>query len=286
MNGDPQHIDSTYLRPTAPAPRRRMQRVLIILALSVVVVVGLSLVADQWMRSSTGVRVAVSGTLYTKAADIERMAAIPDTANLADIDLMAVQKLIEQHPYVKRAIVRRDPPSTLLIEVVERQPVALIMNADGTEMMIDEEGFVFPVTEYPGAQDLPVMTRTQQQAEVKAGTQLTDARVLAAAHVLQTARDLDTSIYDLISEVQLDGRQDLVMYTSDCGVPVIFGPDENTVAKLWSLKAFWETVAVKEDPAQLEYIDLRFRNQVVVKWNNVIQTSTVTAIDSTDIIKD
>jgi cell division septal protein FtsQ len=184
-------------------------------------------------------------------------------------------------------MVRRDPPATLIVEVVERSPIALLLNPDGSEWMIDDEGFIFPVTNYPGAQDLPVLTHSQNITGARAGERLSDPKILSAARVLQTARTLDSSIYDLISEINLDHRQDLLMYTTDCGVPVVFGPEEDVEVKLWSLKAFWETVAVKEDPAMLEYLDLRFKNQVVAKWaHGTVSSQNEVRSDSTDIIKD
>ena len=45
---------------------------------------------------------------------------------LEEINLREVSLLIESHPYVKAARVSRQYPSTLAIEIVERQPVAIL----------------------------------------------------------------------------------------------------------------------------------------------------------------
>ena len=61
---------------------------------------------------------------------------------LEEINLRDVSLLIESHPYVKAARVSRRYPATLSIEIVERQPVAML-NVEPV-MMIDREGIILP----------------------------------------------------------------------------------------------------------------------------------------------
>ena len=61
---------------------------------------------------------------------------------LEEINLREVSLLVESHPYVKAARVSRQYPATLAIEIVERQPVA-ILNVEPV-LMIDREGIILP----------------------------------------------------------------------------------------------------------------------------------------------
>ena len=61
---------------------------------------------------------------------------------LEEINLREVSILLESHPYVKAARVSRQYPSTLSVEIVERQPVAML-NIDPI-LMLDRDGIILP----------------------------------------------------------------------------------------------------------------------------------------------
>jgi cell division septal protein FtsQ len=57
----------------------------------------------------------------------------------------------------------------------------------------------------------------------------------------------------------------MVMYTAEYGVPVIVGRG-NVADKLVRFSAFWEQVVGGRGPQGLQYVDLRFDDQVVARW--------------------
>jgi hypothetical protein len=60
-------------------------------------------------------------------------------------------------------------------------------------------------------------------------------------------------------------------------VPVIFGSTQDKEDKLRSFAAFWENVAMKYDPASLEYVDLRWKGQVVTRWRETASSPEQTS---------
>ena len=58
-----------------------------------------------------------------------------------------------------------------------------------------------------------------------------------------------------------------MLYTAEGGVPVLFGRG-NSASKLVRLEAFWNTIVRERGTASLQYIDLRFNDQIVVRWND------------------
>jgi len=170
------------------------------------------------------------------------------------------------NPFIKDVDVTRDPPRTLRIDVTERTPIAVLLNVQTKDWLVDEDGYVLPALETAAIYDLPVLTGTQDLQELTPGVRIKAPRVQKALQVLKAASIIDPKVINLFSEINLEQRRDLVLYTIEGGVPVIFGSPQHKEDKLRSFAAFWENVAMKYDPASLEYVDLRWKGQVVTRW--------------------
>ncbi|MBL0173733.1 MAG: cell division protein FtsQ/DivIB [Ignavibacteria bacterium] len=248
--------------------RRRSISVGVSLFLVVVSIATLAVLADEWRKHAVKVDVQVTGTALLSVSEILALAAVPDTMTLADIDLMAVRQRIEKNPVVREALVRRNPPARLEIEIRERMPIALLLNLRAKDWLIDEDGFILPTVPDAAVQTVPVMTVGQGLGDALPGRQLRNPRVREALQVLRAARSLDPSFFNLFSEVAVDAGRDIVLYTLDAGVPVIFGRATDAERKFKAFRAYWENVAVQHALSELEYIDLRYSDQVVARWRN------------------
>mgnify|MGYP000005858598 CR=1 FL=1 len=231
-------------------------------------IAGLAVLAAQWRESVVGVELAVSGIDITSEEQIRRAAGVTDTSVLAELDLLEIRRTVLENPFIKDAEVTRDPPRVLRIDVTERTPIAVLLNVQMRDWLIDEDGYVLPAARSATVHDLPVLTGAEGIQELKPGVRVVEARVQKALQVLKYASHVDRELLRLFSEINLSQRRDLVLYTLEGGVPVLFGPHTRVEEKLRSFRAFWENVAMKYDPASLEYVDLRWRQQVVTRWRN------------------
>lgn len=275
------------MRRNAQVRGRGRSRLSLVIGLLVALVGlgSLAVLADQWRRSDAGVTVLVRGTQLVREDAVVAAAAVADSAVLADVDLMAVQRRIEKLPYVRSVVVRRDPPRTLVVEISEREPVALIVGDGPQEYMIDVDGIVLPCVQSTIEYDLPVISGAAM-GRLKPGQPARDARVRDAVDVLRTADSLGTGYNELFSEVNVSHARDLVLYTHDAGIPVLFGRPERAAQKLLSLRTYWETVAVHEDVREISYVDVRFREQVVVRHRFAADTLAVAPKDTILITSD
>jgi cell division protein FtsQ len=90
-----------------------------------------------------GVRaVDVVGTDSLTPLEVEQAAAVRLNQPLAGVDLDRIRARVEAVPAVDRAIVSRSWPSTVVVEVVERTPVAAVPAGEGFSL-IDAEGVAF-----------------------------------------------------------------------------------------------------------------------------------------------
>jgi cell division septal protein FtsQ len=99
---------------------------------------------------------------------------------------------------------------------------------------------------------------------VEPGKKLADSSAREALAVLAIARQGSEECYRRISEVHVSDDHDLLLYTNEGGVPVFFGRGE-TAMKLAKFDTFWEEMG--RSAGDLQYVDLRFQNQVIARWN-------------------
>jgi len=143
--------------------------------------------------------------------------------NIFSVDLGKAARHLVQHPWIKSAIVRRQLPDTLVLEVTERTAVALLQAE--RLYLVDADGVPFKRLEKGDNGDLPLLTgfdlavfnqggsAAQRQAELMAEA----ARLFAACtarHILEPGS---------ISEIRYDLGAGYSLITTESGIKVCFG---------------------------------------------------------------
>lgn len=177
--------------------RRRLVRVLRRLA-AVLAVLGL-VAAGVWLlffSSHLAVQqVAVDGAQVVAADEVRRVAEVPLGVPLATLDLDTYEARVETLPAVRDAQVHRNWPDGVVIEVTERQALAVVQR-DGSWRGVDSDGVVF--RSYPRKPPLP-------QVEMTATTSveaLAEAAAVVSAlppGILARVESLDVGSIDDIS---------------------------------------------------------------------------------------
>jgi cell division protein FtsQ len=126
-------------REVANADHRRRRR----WALSILALIALAVAAFAVSRSSlfaiTGVRVI--GVPDAQAQLLRDIAGVRRGQNLIAADLVAARQRVEAVPWVQRARLERAPPSTVVIVVTPRVPLAAV-RAGGQTGQVDADGVV------------------------------------------------------------------------------------------------------------------------------------------------
>lgn len=247
-------------------------------------IAAIAVIAAEWRESVVGVDLDVRGLAIVEKEQIRQAAGIADTSVLATLDLLAIKEKILQNPFIRDVELMRDPPRTLRVRVTERRPIAMLINVQMGDWLLDEDGFVLPPqrgTRSLAAQDLPVITGADGTlGRLAPGVRVLERRVQRGLQVLRDIRAIDAKLLHLFSEIHLAQPRDLVLYTMEGGVPVILGQGERLPEKMKAFRTFWENVAMKYDPASLEYVDLRWREQVVTRWRDASSAPADAAADS------
>ena len=243
------------------SPRRGPE--FLVLILLAVATIGVAVGARMWMKDLPVRGVRIEGIRIVPSEDIFHLAAVPMEKHLYDVKLSEVRDRLRQNPFVKDVAVHRDPPDCILIQVEERVPQAVIVA--GRMFYVDADGMLMPVIRSESAFDLPVITGAAEIQSCEIGKQLSHPAIREAILLVMAAQQLDDALYRRISEVHIEPSGDLLLYTADGGVPVVVGRGDITT-KLEKFDAFWTGVVTSRGAQNLTSVDLRFADQVVVRW--------------------
>lgn len=111
--------------------------------------------------------VTVQGADGARVDEVLAYAAIPNGTPLLSVETSDVAARVAQHPFVSHASVRRVPPDSVTIDVVMRDPVAML--SAGELYLVDGAGNVMKSARAGDGLDLPVITGIDASA-LAAGT--------------------------------------------------------------------------------------------------------------------
>jgi cell division protein FtsQ len=178
----------------------------------------------QYFQSSGQLNIGevkIMGCMNILESELLDMAKIDFRANLLNLDLQEVSRLLAQHPWVEKAKVRRDfSAKALIIEVQERIPRAWIL-LDELYLM-DRNGEIFKKAEPKEKMDLPILTGVTPQEWKQKDPRIMDL-LRQALDLLENLEGRKVFSLQDVSEVHLSKTKDLTLYTLQGGVPIRFG---------------------------------------------------------------
>ena len=216
--------------------------------------------AVQWLLTSPRFAVAVvevQGTSRLSPAEVREAAAISPGENLFRLNSEEVVARLRQLGPVKRAEVIRSFPNRVTLVVEERVPFTLAQA--GRLYWLDEDGVSLGPEPRAVTPRLPVITGIRPEETRSGGAAAEDAR--AAVSLIRSMLRTGSPLTREISEIDMSGADGPILYTVD-GVEVRLGTAD-WEDRLGRLEGVLAQIRSLGEP--MEYVDLRFRGQVVFK---------------------
>jgi cell division protein FtsQ len=184
--------------------------------------------------------------------------------NLFALDLEGLRKSVELLPWVKTAIVRRVWPDRLMIQVVERIPIAFARVDDSTQL-VDEDGVLLESrSESFHNFDFPVLIGLESGFESELLIR-NRKRLELYRRLMRNLDENGAGFSRDLSEVHLQDAGNVSIVLNDDTVLVHIGTDHFQ-------ERFRRYLAMSRELKQkypfIESVDLRFENQVVVSAAN------------------
>ena len=251
------------------------KRVYAIFALILIFVIMSWLGTMQWKEHLSVSGIIVEGEHILSKEEVVKLAQISLKTKMYDVDLTAIQKNIIKNHFVKSVEVTRDAPATIRIAVEERTPIALLSLPGKNDLLyIDDEGYILPHVASQAIFDLPIISGVDSITVVDVGQPTPQTDVLAAIEALEIARRVSNELFHMISEVRIHTGHDMVLYSADTGIPIIFGRGD-AAKKIVKLDAFWKKFTMEQGAQNIRYIDVRFEDQVVVSSPRAAESQNI-----------
>lgn len=207
--------------------------------------------------------IKVSGNEKVSRNEILALAGVSPGTNIFQMNRELTQNSVKIHPMVKDTQVIRHLPQTIEIKVTERQSWAIIPYQD-IFLVIDEEGIcIDKINEMPKSY-IPIITMDKFPERVNLGQAVNQQATDMIREVWQAFTDSNRKN---ISQFHYSNKdKSLFIYTMK-GTEVRFGNMDRLEQKA---KSFSEVIKIENDLQEegkdiLDYVDLRFKGQPVVK---------------------
>jgi cell division protein FtsQ len=219
---------------------------------------------EKWITTSPFFEVSaleISGNSHLTPEAVKDLARIDREQNIFTLNTKGLRRRLSDHPWVKEVTVKRKLPRTVKIDLVERKALAVL--AGETEALLDEEGIVLELQPAGAAKGFPRISGDKED-NLQPGQHVRGEKTLRALRMVREVSSLAFLPQGSLLKVDAGTEGQETIYLRGEGVPIVTGAD-SIDRKLELLQAVKEHARKKG--REIKYIDLTFRDKVVVKYN-------------------
>lgn len=224
----------------------------------------------------TDVEVVVSGPdgiHFVDAAGIERevldLGGEVLGARLGEVRLAAIEDRLNAIPVVDHADVYHTLDGVVHVRVRQREPIARVLNKDGSGFYIDAGGWTFPTSDAHTARVLVFLGDIQEEGadrgvhQVNADDSLGALSLSDEIHHLASFIHADPFLDALVDQVLVNERREFELIPRVGGHRILIGDGSHLEERFAKLIEFYEKGMRQVDWRRYSRIDLRFTDQIV-----------------------
>ena len=258
------------MRPKQRSAYRRGEKILIfvkrgiiilsIAVLIVIVVVGAKLSARPFLIRN----VLVSGNHNVEEYEIKK-AAVRDSENLLMVSFDELETRIKNIAWVKKVSLRKQFPDTLVVNVEETTPKALL-KFNGRLFLVSSDGGLLEEIREKGAYFLPLIVEidpVKDRGGISEALKLVDA--LIEKNIVSGRESVEIKIEPYGLALAMDGEL----------LKIGYGEYRDKIVRWKELET-----EIRKKNINVAYIDLRFKDKVIVKPLNPVEKKQTANIKS------
>ncbi len=180
---------------------------------------------------------------------------------LGEIDLKALERRIEVNAFVADAQVFHDIKGNLKVKLFQAQPIARILDLKGESRYIDSQGYLLPLNAKHTAR-VPIVELAGNNDWEK---NIRESELGERLWELLTFIEGDRFWEAQIAQVMIDEEGIVTMLPQVTKQEIHFGTLTDFDEKFKKLKVFYKEVLPVKGWNTYEYVDLKFKNQIVCK---------------------
>lgn len=231
------------------------------LAVVVVLLVLLAVTSARWQGQRCIENVVVKGTCAFSGNALSAISNEVVGRRIDEVVLADVRNAVLAVPFVKSAVVSMSGFSELMIEVVEKTPVAQIIGEDSRVRFVSDDGTLLPTPDRPVPCDVPLI------CGYSSGFSQEDYRQIAK--MILTMQDLlPTEVYSSVNQISVNKSDMLVSIVADqARIVVPYSSQTSDYTQLFqNLANYFVYGSALTNASRRHVLDLRWNRQVVVSY--------------------
>ena len=202
--------------------------------------------------------------------------------NLENINIHKIEKKLQSNPYIGFAKVYVDMDGVLHIEVKQRQPILRILNENGQDFYIDNDGLKMPISSNFTAN---VLVATGHITEVF-GSRVDTLHTQLARDLYKTAQYIkkDTLWDAQIEQIVVDQKNDIELIPRVGNQRIVLGNADSLEKKMKNLLLFYKKAMPQVGWDTYKTINIKYTNQIVCEKRDSTElgkkAKTISAADS------
>lgn len=219
-----------------------------------------ALLDAPWLRVQ---EIEISGLQHMSRVEVLNAMGVARGASVFGLKLVQLKKRLEMLPWIRSALVRLDTPERLVVELVERDPVAKIAAGDHC-LLMDQEGSLFAPCKCEEHPNLLLISGAADSG-LKVGSTLQREVGEAVAGLLAAVRDWEEGLHrGKISQCHWNPDTGFLINVGEQGIPVQLGAD-NLEEKLRRLHEILGLLAERQWVGNVTRIDLDYGQRAYVE---------------------
>ena len=170
---------------------------------------------------------------------------------MLEINKSLLEESIEYHPTIAKAEVYSDLDGRLWIMLWQHEPLARVMNENGSHYLL-EDGLKMPLSQHY-SEAVPLVSGA-----------LTPERAMEIADFFEGLKR-DAFFTKAFSALACDEDGNWILYPEKGDFKIRMGEPKNLDKKLRKLRVFYEQAPINEDIKTIREIDLRFDGQLICR---------------------
>ena len=207
---------------------------------------------------------SISGENFLAKSEYNEIIGSIDVKSIKGFDIEDLSERLELNPFVKAVRVSKHYPSTIKIEIVEREPIAIINNK--IQLMIDDNAIVLPNNTTIENSLIPILSGFNPATDLYPLGQITySIKVKEAIEILAYIKNNYSNFYDEISELTINKDDEYEIILSEEPTRVILGKN-NISKKIKILKNFDKALGQRQ-LTSYRLLDMRYSKQLIaMEW--------------------
>ena len=184
-------------------------------------------------------------------------------ASLNQLNFSEIEHRIRQSPFVSDAELYCDLKGNLMVKVALRRPIARIVQSDGPDAYIGEDGTIIPISD-----------KFSSRVVLVSGDFVPKLLKLDNIHELEEGRQLMLLLYTIredpfwnaqVAQVDMDSKAKAILFPQVGDETIEFGKAEDMEAKFRKLKIFYKEILPRVGWNKYDRVNVEYEGQVVAE---------------------